>query len=252
MSLFSIGKKPPGAAATEGPPEDLAELPEASIHDLDVRPVLARGEEPLALILQRAREVGPGEVLRLRAPFEPVPLYSVLAERGFEAWSERLAADDWKVWFLRAPKAAADAAADAGTAAEAEAEADGAAGTDERCGGAFRERKPKGDDVSDASEARSAGEPTRPARPVEEDGAVQGPYLLDVRRLDGPDKHPTIHERFGALGPGQALTIVNDHDPKPLFYEMCAEMPDRFDPEAYRSYRADERVWVAVLPVRAG
>jgi len=238
MKLFSIGSGAPEAAATEGPPEALAGLPEAKIHDLDVRPALARGEEPLALILERAREVAPGEALRLRAPFEPVPLYSVLAGHGFEAWTERLSADDWRVWFLRAPETGA-----------ADAAAGGAAEADDRCGGAFRERKPKEDEVS---QDRSAGESRRPARPVEEDRAVQGPYLLDVRRLDGPDKHPTIHERFAALGPGQALTIVNDHDPKPLFYEMCAEMPDRFDPEAYRSYRADELVWVAVLPVQAG
>lgn len=234
MKMFSIGRTGPEAAATEGPPEALAGLPEESIHDLDVRPVLDRGEEPLALILERAREVGPGQVLRLRAPFEPVPLYSVLAERGFEAWTQRLAADDWKVWFRRAPE---DGSGDA-------------AGSDDRCGGAFRERKTGKEE--DVSEARSKETSRRPARPTEEDGAVQGPFLLDVRRLDGPDKHPTIHERFAALGPGQALTIVNDHDPKPLFYEMCAEMPDRFDAEAYRSYQADERVWVAVLPVQAG
>jgi len=239
MKLFSIGRKGPETAATEGPPEALAGLPEESIHDLDVRPVLARGEEPLAVILERAREIGPGEVLRLRAPFEPVPLYSVLAGRGFEAWTERLASDDWQVWFLRSPEAGATDAAE-GAAPEG----------DDRCGGAFRERNTKeGDDVSEARSTEGSG---RPARPTEEDGAVQGPFLLDVRRLDGPDKHPTIHERFAALGPGQALTIVNDHDPRPLFYEMCAEMPDRFDPEAYRSYRADERVWVAVLPVQAG
>lgn len=78
--------------------------------------------------------------------------------------------------------------------------------------------------------------------------AALGPYLLDVRRLDGPDKHPTIHEMFDALEPGQALTIVNDHQPKPLFYELQAEKPDRFDDGNYRAYEAGDRVWVAVLP----
>jgi len=78
--------------------------------------------------------------------------------------------------------------------------------------------------------------------------AAQGPYLLDVRRLDGPDKHPTIHEMFDDLEPGQALTIVNDHQPKPLFYELQAERAESFDDENYRAYEAGDRVWVAVLP----
>lgn len=78
--------------------------------------------------------------------------------------------------------------------------------------------------------------------------AARGPYLLDVRRLDGPDKHPTIHRMFDDLSPGQALTIVNDHQPKPLFYELQAEKPEKFDDEHYRAYEAGDRVWVAVLP----
>lgn len=31
--------------------------------------------------------------------------------------------------------------------------------------------------------------------------AAQGPYLLHVRRLDGPDKHPAIHRMFEDLEP---------------------------------------------------
>lgn len=77
-----------------------------------------------------------------------------------------------------------------------------------------------------------------------------GPYLLDVRELDGPDKHPTIHRMFDALEPGQTLTIVNDHQPKPLFYELKAERAERFDADNYRAYEAGDRVWVAVLPTR--
>jgi uncharacterized protein (DUF2249 family) len=227
MKLFSIrNADPEGRSAPEA-------VPEALVHDLDVRPILARGEEPLATILEHAGRVPAGHVLCLRAPFEPVPLYAVLAERGFSARAERLAPDDWRVWFHRAGD-------EEGAAAELETDEGEARGTDDRCGGAFRE----------PASARATREPSgRPDRPVQEEGALQGPYLLDVRRLDGPAKHATIHERFAALGPGQALTIVNDHDPKPLYYEMCAERADRFDASSYRSYRADERVWVAVLPV---
>lgn len=78
--------------------------------------------------------------------------------------------------------------------------------------------------------------------------AAQGPYLLDVRRLDGPDKHPTIHRMFEELAPGQALTLVNDHEPRPLFHELQTEKPELFDEDGYRAYEADDRVWVAILP----
>jgi uncharacterized protein (DUF2249 family) len=51
------------------------------------------------------RALGPDDVLVLRAPFEPVPLYAVLGRRGFAHWTERLAGDDWAVWISRAAAA---------------------------------------------------------------------------------------------------------------------------------------------------
>ena len=48
------------------------------------------------------REVPDGGVLSLRAIFEPVPLYAVMARQGFAHHTERLADDDWRVWFYPA------------------------------------------------------------------------------------------------------------------------------------------------------
>ena len=50
---------------------------------LDVRPMLAAGEEPFDAILAAAQGVGAGKVLELVAPFEPAPLYGVLGRLGF-------------------------------------------------------------------------------------------------------------------------------------------------------------------------
>ncbi|MCU0620805.1 MAG: DUF542 domain-containing protein [Gemmatimonadales bacterium] len=50
---------------------------------LDARPILAMGEEPFGAILGEADLVPLGGVLELTAPFEPVPLYGVLGQRGF-------------------------------------------------------------------------------------------------------------------------------------------------------------------------
>lgn len=72
-------------------------------------------------------------------------------------------------------------------------------------------------------------------------------FLLDMRQVPVPERHPTFLERFESLEPGQSLTLVNDHDPKPLFYEMQAEQ-DAFDDENYASYEAADGVYVAVFP----
>lgn len=47
--------------------------------------------------------------------------------------------------------------------------------------------------------------------------------FLDVTTLNPPDKHPTIFRMFDALKEGQTLTIRNDHDPKPLYYQLVQE-----------------------------
>jgi uncharacterized protein (DUF2249 family) len=80
--------------------------------DLDVREDIRAGREPFGRIMEAVKGLGADETLALRAPFEPAPLYRVLGARGFAHWTERLAGDDWRVWFYRgqAPPAAAPAA----------------------------------------------------------------------------------------------------------------------------------------------
>ena len=66
---------------------------------LDVRPILASGGEPLALILAAADRVPPGGVLELTSPFEPLPLYPVMEQRGFVWTPEARAPAEWVVRF---------------------------------------------------------------------------------------------------------------------------------------------------------
>lgn len=58
-----------------------------------------------------------------------------------------------------------------------------------------------------------------------QDGAAGAEPVVDVRPLAPRDKHPKIFSTFDALPVGGALTLVNDHDPQPLFYQMQAERP---------------------------
>jgi uncharacterized protein (DUF2249 family)/hemerythrin-like domain-containing protein len=42
-------------------------------------------------------------------------------------------------------------------------------------------------------------------------------------------RHPEIFRKFDALAPGQAFVLVNDHDPKPLLYQLQNERPRAFE-----------------------
>lgn len=52
--------------------------------------------------------------------------------------------------------------------------------------------------------------------------------VLNVTLLEPRLKHPTIFKQFDALQPGEAFQILNDHDPKPLYYQMIAERGNVF------------------------
>lgn len=52
---------------------------------------------------------------------------------------------------------------------------------------------------------------------------------LDVRIIEPRLKHPAIFNRFDELKKGEAFTIINDHDPLPLFYQFKAERPEQFE-----------------------
>jgi len=51
---------------------------------------------------------------------------------------------------------------------------------------------------------------------------------LDVRTEVPARRHTLILETYHALTPGAGFELVNDHDPKPLFYQFDAEYKDQF------------------------
>ncbi len=124
----------PGANATVAvsEPPALARIPAAQRSELDVRAELRAGREPFSLIMAALRERAPEGAFAVRAIFEPVPLYAVMAKQGLAHHTERLANDDWRVWFYPGQGgsaaggvAAAVAAPDAAALPEAAAAADG-------------------------------------------------------------------------------------------------------------------------------
>jgi uncharacterized protein (DUF2249 family) len=53
-----------------------------------------------------------------------------------------------------------------------------------------------------------------------------------------------IFEHLDALEPGDALVIVNDHDPKPLHYQLDAERPGLF---SWTHRDSGPEVWIVEI-----
>jgi len=73
----------------------------ASVVECDVRDDLRHGREPFARLIAAKGEVRDGGALRVRAIFEPAPLYTVMAKHGFAHHTEQHTPDDWEIWFYR-------------------------------------------------------------------------------------------------------------------------------------------------------
>ena len=67
----------------------------------DVRPNLARGEEPFPLIRARVDALKSGEGVTIIAPFMPAPLIELLKSEGFQSTIERRRDGAWAVNFWR-------------------------------------------------------------------------------------------------------------------------------------------------------
>lgn len=52
--------------------------------------------------------------------------------------------------------------------------------------------------------------------------------LLDIRAIAPMYRHPLIFDKFNDLQPGEGFVLVNDHNPKPLYYQFQAELTDQF------------------------
>ena len=96
----------------------------AKVVEVDAREDLRAGREPFSKIMAAVQAADTGEVLWLRATFEPVPLYTVLAKRGFVHEARAEGPEDWSIWFWRPETSGGDPHAAATPRAEpAETEA---------------------------------------------------------------------------------------------------------------------------------
>ena len=58
--------------------------------------------------------------------------------------------------------------------------------------------------------------------------AEQDASVIDVRELPPAQRHQKIFQLVNDLAVGGSFVLVNDHDPKPLYYQLEAEYPKQF------------------------
>jgi hypothetical protein len=82
-------------------PESVKAIPSEKVNELDVRPILRSGGEPFGIIMQTIKDTASDGAMRLRATFEPLPLFRVLGSQGWSHWVEFGKDDEWIIWFYR-------------------------------------------------------------------------------------------------------------------------------------------------------
>ncbi len=242
-------------------PPAMAAVAEQNIVDLDVRDDLRNGVEPFNRIMQAQQRVAPGAILRVRAIFDPVPLYMVLGKQGFSHWTEKLADDDWRVWFYRGDATAAPATTPSVPPRETINPNQDLIIIDVRnleppepmAQTLFAlETLPPGKALLQVNarvpqfllpilEERGFEYVLVDEQPGEVRGLIRRKTLnhtdtmknttekeLDVRIIPPREKHPAIFATFDALDAGDAFILINDHDPFPLRHQFDAERSGRF------------------------
>jgi hypothetical protein len=180
--------------------------------ELDLREAMRSGREPFSRIMAAVAALGPSEVLRLRTIFEPVPLFGLMAKRGFLHEAERHAADDWSVWLWKHEPEARPNESGGGDAANAGAAAWRASSV-----------------VSAPSAAVTAQPPT---------------VWLDVRGLEPPEPLVRTLAALEALPAGHQLVQINVRVPQ-LLLPMLSERGFACEVDDSDADRVRVRIWRA-------
>jgi uncharacterized protein (DUF2249 family) len=116
--------QPPAAAAEPHPVTaaqgavrgdwfEQAEL--TSAPHIDVRPLLASGQDPFAQVMSASAKIPSGGFLVIDAPFDPAPLRRVLAGKGFTSLGRQIGPGHWRICWRREEPAPVQAEAETPT-----------------------------------------------------------------------------------------------------------------------------------------
>lgn len=76
------------------------------IVDLDVRPIIETGNDPLSLIVEKVKGIPKGSALKIINSFEPTPLISLLKKQGFESFVDAIDDQLVETYFYKVEDAA--------------------------------------------------------------------------------------------------------------------------------------------------
>ena len=186
---------PPRAGSARARESDASTVPPAAHRppgaaevELDLRDDMRAGREPFSRIMTAVRELVDDHVLRLRTSFEPVPLFAVLAKRGFLYESRQDAPEDWSVWFWRGAAASA-------VVSKSASQPFGAVATEPR--------------------PTSAAVPVEPAvKPSDSNSPGERTHWLDVRGLEPPQPMLRTLAALETLPAGHELVQINVRVPQ--------------------------------------
>lgn len=209
LGIDTAGDNAPGTVdATTVDADESSSLPSfASAVELDVRDELSKGGEPFSRIMAAVAALGDGEVLHLRAPFEPVPLFGVMEKRGFGHKTEKHADDDWSVWFFRQDKQPAHAPT-----------------------------------IASAPPASSSAPAMHQSEVVADDGAARTEVRLDVRDLEPPEPLVRTLEALESLPRANVLVQINMRVPQFLL-PILRERGFHFTIDESQPNEVQVRIW---------
>jgi uncharacterized protein (DUF2249 family) len=74
--------------------------------------------------------------------------------------------------------------------------------------------------------------------------------IIDVRDIAPRERHSRIFATFRALQVDEAMALINDHDPRPLYHQFQSELPGTF---TWRYLAQGPEVWqVEIVRTAAG
>jgi len=82
-------------------PDFLKNCPADQITELDVRPLIESGKDPLDIILHKLKALESGKVLMIVNSFEPTPLILLLSKKGFKSFTDTISNDLVHTFFYK-------------------------------------------------------------------------------------------------------------------------------------------------------
>lgn len=83
-------------------PDWLKYSPDEEIKYLDVRPVISSGKDPLEMIMKSIKENGQERIICIINSFEPIPLITLLKQKGFTSYVEYISPEEIHTFFRKA------------------------------------------------------------------------------------------------------------------------------------------------------